>query len=161
MKQINLTVLLTVLMSMVGTKASAYDIEVENADGVTIYYNFINGHSELEVTNRGSNSWNADYADEVVIPESVTHDGNIYSVTAIGDATFQNCYLLTSVGIPNSVTSIGDEAFADCWNLTSVNIPNGITAIGEKTFNGCSSLTSVDIPNSVTSIGNYAFYNCI
>ena len=41
MKKLNLIVLLTVLMSMVGAKALAYDIAVENADGVTIYYNYI------------------------------------------------------------------------------------------------------------------------
>ena len=32
--------------------ASAYDIEVKNADGVTIYYNYINDGTELEVTFR-------------------------------------------------------------------------------------------------------------
>ena len=34
--------LLSLLMSMFGASAFAYDIAVENADGVTIYYNYIN-----------------------------------------------------------------------------------------------------------------------
>ena len=50
MKQFGLTFLLTVLMSMVGAKASAYDIAVENADGRIIYYNYISDGLELEVT---------------------------------------------------------------------------------------------------------------
>ena len=49
MKQL-LTFLLTVLMSMVGAKTYAHDIEVQNGDGVTIYYNYINNATELEVT---------------------------------------------------------------------------------------------------------------
>ena len=40
-------------MSMTGAKAFAHDIEVTNADGVTIYYNWINDKTELEVTYRG------------------------------------------------------------------------------------------------------------
>lgn len=39
MKKLNFTLLLTALLSMVGTRAIAHDIEVKNADGVTIYYN--------------------------------------------------------------------------------------------------------------------------
>ena len=69
---------------MISTKASAYDIEAKNADRVTIYYNLINGNSELEV-DRFS------YSGNVVIPESVTHDGNTYSVTSIGRWAFQDC----------------------------------------------------------------------
>ena len=39
------------LLSMV---ASAHDIEVKNADGKTIYYNYTNNGMELGVTYRGS-----------------------------------------------------------------------------------------------------------
>ena len=51
------SILLTILMSMVGTKAFAYDIKVENADGVTIYYNYINNGMELEVTYLSGNQY--------------------------------------------------------------------------------------------------------
>ena len=51
---------------MVGTKASAYDVAVRNADGVNIYYNYINDETELEVTYRTS-SYN-DYSGGVDIP---------------------------------------------------------------------------------------------
>ena len=39
-KQIKLTILLTILMGLVGVKALAYDIAVQNANGITIYYEF-------------------------------------------------------------------------------------------------------------------------
>ena len=54
------------------------------------------------------------YSGEVVIPESVEHEGAAYSVTSIGDDAFFCCSGLTSVTIPNSVTSIEDGAFYDC-----------------------------------------------
>ena len=54
MKHSILFFLLTILMSMVGAKTFAHDIEVKNADGKIIYYNYTNDNTELEVTYRGS-----------------------------------------------------------------------------------------------------------
>ena len=54
------------------------------------------------------------YSGEVVIPESVEHEGVAYSVTSIGNSAFLFCSGLTSVTIPNSVTIIGYEAFYRC-----------------------------------------------
>ena len=100
------------------------------------------------------------YSGEVVIPESVEHEGTTYSVTSIGDEAFYECSGLTSVTIPNSVTSIGESAFYNCDALTSVTIPNSVTRIGDEAFAYCYGLTSVTIPNSVTRIEDYAFCGC-
>ena len=157
MKQYNFSFLLTILMSMVGAKALAYDIAVENDDGVTIYYNYINGNKELEVTNKNYGR----YTGSVKIPESVTYNSNTYSVTSIGEDAFYYCSDLSTVSIPSSVTSIGNGAFVGCTSLYSVTIiGNNVTSIGKGAFSGCSSLTSIPIPNSVTSIGESAFNGC-
>ena len=150
------------LMSMLGIKATAHDIEVANSDGVTIYYVWTNNNTELAVSYRGNDfgSYLNEYSGNVVIPKSVTYNGKSYSVTSIGNWAFRNCSGLTSVTIPNSVTSIGKSAFQYCYGLTSVTIPNSVTSIGGEAFYSCSGLTSVTIPNSVTSIGQYAFRNC-
>uniref|UniRef100_UPI000471D9DB leucine-rich repeat protein n=1 Tax=Aquimarina pacifica TaxID=1296415 RepID=UPI000471D9DB len=54
----------------------------------------------------------------VVIPNTVTNNNIIYTVTTIGDAAFRDNNLI-SVTIPDSVTTIGDFAFANN-ELTSV-----------------------------------------
>ena len=98
-----------------------------------INYELISKARQATVIKKSS----GEYSGEVVIPESVEHEGATYSVT-----------------------SIGAEAFYCCSGLTSVTIPNSVTSIGESAFYKCSRLTSVTIPNSVTSIGRDAFYNC-
>lgn len=160
MKHKYLKLLLVVLMGMAGLNVSAYDIAVENADGVTIYYNFINEGTELSVCQGNGvveDFYSEDYSGSVVIPASVSYEDNIYPVTSIGKWAFQYCLGLTAVTIPNSVTFISEYAFSWCENLSSVYIPNSVTAIGDAAFIGCSKLTSITIPNSVTTVGKEIF----
>ena len=100
------------------------------------------------------------YSGEIIIPESVEHEGTAYSVTSIGKEAFKFCSGLTSVTIGNSVTSLGYQAFCYCSGLTSVTIPNSVTSIGDAAFALCSDLTSVTIGNGVESIGQLAFSKC-
>ena len=110
-----------------GGKSYAHDIEVANADGVTIYYNYTNDQTELEVTYKKNTTYNDDYAGNVVIPESVTYEGNTYSVTSIGKEAFYWCNRLTELTILGSVTSIGESAFSNCTGLTELTIPGSVT----------------------------------
>lgn len=97
----------------------------------------------------------------MVIPEKVRIDGNVYTVTSIGRYIFDDYEdYIKSVSLPNSITEIGDDAFADCYNMTSVNIPDGVKSIGKDAFEGCESLTKITIPSSVETIGMLAFAGC-
>ena len=137
--------LLLLAMILLPLVASAHDIEVQNADGVTIYYNYFNNGTELEVTFRGSyyDDYSKEYQGNVAIPEEVTYMNRTRKVTCIGDGAFYYCSGLTSVTIPNSVTSIGGSAFTGCSRLTSVTIPNSVTSIGSNAFYNCSGLKKV------------------
>lgn len=137
----------------------AYDFSAVAPSGQTLYYNIVNG--EAQVTYNYSYSIGGD----LIIPDTVTHNGSAYPVTSIGNNAFGSyndgaCTLLTSVIIPNTVTSIGMYAFSHCTSLTSVTIPNSVTSFGRDAFSDCTSLTSITIPNSVTSIGSEAFAGC-
>ncbi len=90
MKHFSLRFLSLCLLSLVGANASAHDIAVKYADGVTIYYNWINDYKELAVTYRGDyyNSYTNEYSGNVVIPESVIYNNKTYSVTSIGYYAF-------------------------------------------------------------------------
>ncbi|MBR2231168.1 MAG: leucine-rich repeat domain-containing protein [Prevotella sp.] len=169
MKKLFLSTLLLALPLL----ASAYDIAVKNADDVTIYYNYVNNATELEVTS-GSSSYNL-YSGAVNIPEEVTYMSRTRKVTSIGNSAFNQCTGLTSVTIPNSVTSIGNHAFYYCNSLTSVHITD-VAAWCKITFYDSSSnplgyarhlymngeeIKDLVIPNSVTSIRDHAFRNCI
>ncbi len=79
----------------------------------------------------------------LVIPESVTYEGTMYTVSEIGGNAFFGCSGLTTLTIPNSVTEIRYAAFAHCSGLTTLTIPNSVTNIRDVAFQSCSGLTSV------------------
>ncbi|MCH5221696.1 MAG: leucine-rich repeat protein [Muribaculaceae bacterium] len=144
--------LITLLSLLLGwLTASAYDFE---SDG--IYYNITNESLKTVEVAKGDFG----YSGDIVIPETVLYDDNIYSVTTIGSEAFYYCTGLTGIDIPNSVTTIGARAFRSCIGLTSIDIPNSVITIGSFVFSSCTGLTSIDIPNSVTTIGNSAFDGC-
>ena len=150
--------LFTALLLLCTTMATAHDFNVSG-----IYYNITDATNKtVEVTYRGDyyNQYSNEYTGRVVIPESVTYNGRIYSITRIGSHAFEDCSELTSITIPNSVTRIGFFAVSDCTGLKSITIPNSVTIIEDYAFADCTRLTSITIPNSVTSIGWYAFAGC-
>ena len=147
------TILLTLFLSMVGAQVRASDFHQFNADGITIYYKYINDSTEVEVVG-------VDDTSDLVIPEEVTYNGNTFQVTGIGDEVFQNRNGLTSVTLPSGVTSIGNNTFKDCTDLTAMTIPSLVTSIGEGAFYGCTGLTSITILDGVMSIAKETFRDC-
>ena len=163
-KQLSISLLLTLLLSMTGIKAYAHDFEVANADGQTIYYVYNNGSdgTTVSVSCRGDNYWtySDEYSGDIVIPESVTYNEKIYSVTSIGYEAFQNCSGLTSVAIGSGVTTIGSSAFS--WTNLKKTIwlcntpPSGYTnASGTVNYvsnNNFSSLSNVKVYQFLSSL---------
>ena len=161
-----------VLLAMVLGASSMYGFEVDG-----ILYNITSETNQtVEVTHK---DFNGNYQGEIIIPESIRYNGKTYTVTAIGDNAFYNCYYMTSITIPKTIVSVGKYAFVDCIRIASVTLycktvgrwfseissiknvvlGNGVESIEENAFLRCG-ITSLSIANTVNSIGKYAFSQC-
>ncbi len=91
-----------------------------------------NGRNSVTLT--GGNA-----KENLVIPASVTIDGEQYAVSTIGEAAFKENEAITSITIPASVTTIKDDAFAWCKNLKNVIIEDSETPLnmGRYMFTEC------------------------
>ena len=136
MKHDYLKHMFTVLLLLCTTVASAHNFEVDG-----IYYNILSEEDKtVEVTYKGNNVYEYEgwYKGNLVIPESVSYNGNTYSVTSVGEGAFWCCTKLTGVTIPNSITSIGNQAFTYCIGLKYIIIGKNVTSIGFWVFEDCS-----------------------
>jgi hypothetical protein len=155
MKRFFLTLMIVATALLNGTKALAYDCEVDG-----IYYYRIST-TELEVANKVFSDQNRTaYTGAVTIPSTVTFNGKTFTVVSIGEYAFRDCSQLTSVTIPSTVKTIKSYAFYNCSQIAGINIPASVTAIGEGAFEGCAAISSLLIPNGVTAVGNEMFYGC-
>ena len=119
---------------------SDYDFEVDG-----IYYRHGNVAGEAWVTCE-NNDYNS-YQGSIVIPATVTHDGETLAVTAIDDLAFNNCVNLTSVTIPEGVKRIGQLAFNSCLALTTITLPASVERVDARAFVECLNLKSVHTPS--------------
>lgn len=136
--------------------AQAYDFSAVSG-GHTLYYNILSGTNvELAACEEGATG-------ALVIPGTVSYNGETYTVTTIGTKAFEWFSGLTgTLTIPNTVTTINASAFAGCTGFTgTLSLPSTLTTIGDNAFYGCTGITgTLQLPTSLTSLGRGAFYNC-
>lgn len=102
---------------------------------------------------------------EVVMPAGVCGFSKVVfeegsNITAIGDAGFEDCDLLTSVVLPDTIESIGYYAFLCCQDMDYIYLPDSVQYIGYGAFGYCDELSYVKIPDSVYFIDEQAFDYC-
>lgn len=173
MRRLYLYFMFSFLVSMISISASAYNLAVENEDGMTVYYNFTSDGTGLAVTYNDINGNN--YSGNVVIPDEVIYEETSYNVVAIERFAFYKCYEISSLTIPHSITNIDSQAFYYCKDIEKVivediaswcNISFGdnfsnplVVSNGLYNIDG-EQISDLQIPEEVTSISNYAFYGC-
>ncbi len=124
-----------------------------------IYYHILDENS-VAVTDSAYQKETSTYVGDLVIPASVSHEGNTYTVTGIGDCAFSHCPNLVTITLPETITSIGDYVFWKCTSLKEFVIPDGFTTIPAGMYDGCTSLMEVVLPESIETISEQAFDTC-
>jgi hypothetical protein len=86
----------------------------------------------------------------LIMPSTVTVQGNTFNVIGITDNAFSNLVNLTTVTLPisNYFTTIGINAFKGCISLTSINIPSTVVVIGLDAFSYTSKLTEISVDSN-------------
>lgn len=110
---------------------------------------------------------------DLSVPETVTINGNSYTVKAVVKGGFRYCGFDT-ITLPKTITEIREEAFAYCENLQSFTFPHGMTEIAPSTFLDCRNLTTLFYTgisdgqqvrvlgnSTIKTIGDHAFDSCI
>lgn len=101
-----------------------------------------------------SNSFEAETVCE--IPETVTYEGDVYTVVEIGALKELHSFYGGKIKIPKTVISIGDRSFKGC-NFSSITLPKGLRHIGDYAFEDMNNLKSIKIPAGVETIGKKTF----
>ena len=160
------------LLAIMALQAWAFDFEVRQPAGYSLYFNIIEDEDNaVELTSPTPSAnyrWTGYRAPSgiVDIPAQVTHNGTVYTVVAIGERAFAGCVDITGVNMPATLTDIGAYAFYQCSGIRGImTIGEGIISIGRSAFYGCSGITKVQF-NAISceSMGGNksatAFGNC-
>lgn len=131
MKKVLFTLAISLLFS-IATKAQDFSAVPFNGNGYEIYYSIIDAN-HVAVTRPAPNQpyiLKDTLADgwwrflDIIIPDSVVHNGHSYCVSAIADSAFSHVGntwgdvvysygLYLSISLPSTITSIGSYAFAN------------------------------------------------
>ena len=128
-----------IIMLLLSIRIGAYDF----CEG-GIYFKILSvTEKTVEVTYK-DNVLVGSYSGSVIIPETVVHDEETYTVTSIGYSAFRFCERVTEISIPNTVTYIKQYAFSNS-SINSITIPNSVVSIGKNAFDACYSLNQLTI----------------
>ncbi len=145
---------LTYILNIIGAAPSDVITNKEEASAMGFFYNLISKTKEAEVISNPNK-----YEGDIIVPESVEYDGDVYTVTSIGESAF-SMNRISSVTLPNSIATIKSNAFYNCSNLRKFYFSKSIISIGHRAFEKCTGLSSLILPTSLTTIESYAFSGC-
>ena len=117
-----------------------------------LYYRILTGNTVEVLTNQDLCT---QYPRNVVVPATVTIEGDEYTVVRIGDGAFSNsCGTFTSITLPETIEEIGREAFVGF--LYPVELPESVRRIEYAAF-AWHQADTFRIPRNVEYISEDAF----
>lgn len=99
---------------------------------------------------------NTVYSGAVTIPQTVEHEGIVYTVTALGESAFYGCSDVTALTLPATISSFGSYCFYDC-RFTSLQLPDSLRTIADYAFL-YSNVASLHLPAGFVEYGECAFW---
>ena len=110
----------------------------------------------------------------IVIPDTVTKNGETYNVIGINQYAFANCAWVNTVSIGKNVTSIIPSAFQGCKNLTAITVDANNLQFADQDgvlFDKCGlslyvypagrAAATYDIPDTCDTVGTQSFYGAV
>ncbi len=115
----------------------AHDFQSVTQQGDTLFCT-ITDSVQHHVSVRGDEVvWNTPYIrynDTLIIPATVEHNGEQYTVTSLADSAFCSHYEILAVNIPSTVTAVGRFALSGTQTV-ELTVPNSVDTIGPMAFN--------------------------
>ena len=103
------------------------------------------------------------YEGNIVIPDNVSYENVVFTVTSIGKDAFSGLYPyncnITGIVLPSGLVSIKENAFAWCKGIKKLKLPNGLESIGANAFVYCN-MDSLIIPGTIKTLSDYCFNGC-
>lgn len=88
-------------------------------------------------------------AKKITIPDTITYQGVIYSVTEISENALKNCKKLQYVNVGSNIVKIGKNAFKGCKKLKSITIKSKkINSVGKNAFKNISKKCRIKVLKS-------------
>ena len=81
----------------------------------------------------------------VTVPDSVTSNGNEYTVTSVADNAFKSNSKVTKLVLGDSITRVGKNAFKNNKKLKTVVINNPLSSVGTNAFKGINKNATIKI----------------
>lgn len=112
-------------------------------------YVYVDGHAEITGVD--------DSVEYARIPGFILMDGDIYTVTTLGEYAFESKFNLKTVELPSTLKTIGKFAFYNCSGLETVIFKCRNIYIDTYVFQGCKNINSVEITDLDTWCSSYNF----
>ena len=153
-------------------------LDDNNRNGQGIYFRLNATAKTATVGKNTTDDNNAGYDGSqngsIVIPDTVTKDGETYSIIGINQYAFANCAWVNTVSIGRYVSAIEPSAFRGCKNLTAITVDANNLQFADQDgvlFDKCGlylyaypagrAAATYDIPDTCDTVGTQSFYGAV
>ena len=153
-------------------------LDDNNRNGQGIYFRLNATAKTATVGKNTTDDNNAGYDGgqngSIVIPDTVTKNGETYNVIGVNQYAFANCAWVNTVSIGRYVSAIEPSAFRGCKNLTAITVDANNLQFADQDgvlFDKCGlylyaypagrAAATYDIPDTCDTVGTQSFYGAV